>query len=163
MQASPPGLSSSLGAPHPPAVPLPHLSQFYPSLVCFAPSQFTCRPHPVRVGCTASLPCWHCPQNAQTHGKVSGTRRVPHSVADPSELQGCSCALCHHPKGQHWDGQCAQSSAFPSPCQHPARSGKRSGSTRAPPDVSSWEQGPGTAESWQQGYESCCKDASRRE
>lgn len=48
-----------------------------------------------------------------------------------------------------------------SPCQHPARSGKRSGSTRAPPDVSSWEQGPGTAESWQQGYESCCKDANR--
>lgn len=24
-------------------------------------------------------------------------RRVPHSVAAPIELQGCSCALCHHP------------------------------------------------------------------
>lgn len=45
MQASPPGLSSSLGSPRPPAVPLPHLSQFYPSPVCFAPSQLTRRPH----------------------------------------------------------------------------------------------------------------------
>lgn len=177
MQASPPGLSSSsLGAP---AVPLPHLLSFIPPLFALPLLNSLAdptRPHPkqhsIRVGCTDSLPCWHCslttPQKCTNpwEGQWSSPGGFPIAWQTPASCRA-ACVTTQRDSTGMGNALRAQLSHLVklSPCQHPARSGKRLGSTKAPPDVSSWERAQGQegeAQCWQWCYKSCCKDANHR-